>query len=283
MLEAYYNLTKPGIIYGNAITAIAGFLLASKDKINLGLFVATIAGVCLVIASACVFNNYIDRGIDKQMARTKNRALVKKTIPAVNALIYGAVLGLVGFIVLIIYTNALTVFIGLVAFATYVILYGISKRRTVHGTLVGSIAGSAPIVAGYCAVTDRFDGAALLLFLILAFWQMPHFYSIAMYRHDDYKAAGLPVLPVKKGIKVTKIQIVLYVTAFIIACVLLRVLGYANNVYLAIIMVISLAWLSIGLRGFRTTNDKVWARKMFFFSLVTILGLSFALSINGLV
>jgi len=199
VLKAYYRLTKPGIIYGNLLTAAAGFLFASKWHIVPGLFAATLAGTSLVIAAACVYNNYIDRNIDKRMARTKKRALVQGTISGKHALIFATMLGVLGFALLLAYTNTLVTVIGVIAFIDYVVLYGISKRRSVYGTIVGSISGAAPIVAGYVAVTNQFDLGALLLFFILVYWQMPHFYGIAMYRFDDYKAAGIPVLPVQKG------------------------------------------------------------------------------------
>jgi len=109
VLKAYYQLTKPGIIYGNILTATAGFLFATKLRhIHIGLLLATLIGTALVIAAACVFNNYIDRGIDKKMARTKKRALVQGAIPARNALVYATVLVLAGFGVLIAKTNWLT-------------------------------------------------------------------------------------------------------------------------------------------------------------------------------
>jgi heme o synthase len=280
LFKTYYQLTKPGIIYGNALTAAAGFLLASKNHVDLGLLLATIAGTSLVIASACVFNNYIDRGIDQKMSRTRKRALVKGLVQERNAIIYAVVLGLAGFLILTLYTNLLVVAIGLAALLDYVVLYGVAKRRTVHGTLVGSIAGAAPVVAGYCAVTDRLDGGSVILFLILAAWQMPHFYAIAMYRYNDYKAADLPVLPVKNGVRQTKLQILLYIGAFIAANALLSIFGYTGYVYLVIMAVLGLAWLWLGIRGYKAIDDKLWARQMFLFSLVIILSLSIMLSVG---
>lgn len=282
MFKNYYSLTKPGIIYGNILTAAAGFLLAAKGHVDFGLLLATLAGTALVIGSACVFNNYIDRGIDQKMARTKKRALVAGAVSGRNALIYAAGLSLAGFLALILYTNWLVAAIGLVAFVDYVVLYGISKRRSVHGTLVGAIAGAAPVVAGYCAVTDRLDSGTVVLFLILALWQMPHFYAIAMYRYDDYKAAGLPVLPVKKGLQAAKIQITLYIVAFILACAALTVLGYAGYVYLAVMTSLGLVWLWFGLKGFTAADDRRWARKMFLYSLIMILSLSVMLSVGSI-
>ena len=282
MFKTYYSLTKPGIIYGNVLTAAAGFLLAAKGHVDLWLLVATLIGTSLVIATACVSNNYIDRGIDKKMARTKKRALVQGTVPAHSAIMFAALLGVVGFLVLILFTNMLVVGVGLVAFIDYVVLYGIAKRRSVHGTIVGSISGAAPVVAGYVAVTNRLDLGALIVFLILVLWQMPHFYAIALYRLKDYAAAGIPVLPREKGSKVTKLEILLYIAAFTVACALLTVFGYAGWTYLAVVIALGLLWLWLGLQGFKTTSNEQWARKVFLFSLIVILLLSLMLAVGPL-
>ena len=279
----YYELTKPGIIYGNLITAIGGFLLASKDHVDISLLIFTLLGTSLIIGSACVFNNYIDRGIDVKMDRTKNRALVSGLIKPFNALIFGAVIGLVGLLILIFHTNSLVSWIGVLAFIIYVVIYGLSKRRSVHGTLVGSLAGAAPIVTGYCAVTDDFNSGAILLLIILITWQMAHFYAIATYRLDDYKAAGLPVLPAVAGIEKTKKQIVAYVTAFIISTLFLTFFGYTGAVFTFVMLVLGLLWLYKGRKGFKTHDSKKWARGMFLFSLIVITSLSLMLSINALI
>jgi protoheme IX farnesyltransferase len=280
-IKDYYQLTKPGIIYGNIITAAGGFLLASRFHIHAVLFLATLIGTSLIIGSACVFNNYIDRNIDKAMARTKKRALALGSISGRNALIYATVLGVLGVVSLALYVNWLTVLIGLIAFFVYVVLYGISKRRSVHGTVVGSIAGAAPVVAGYCAVSDHFNGAALILFLILVTWQMPHFYAIAMYRIKDYAAAKIPVLPIKSGMRATKIQMLVYIVAFILANISLSLFGTTKVIYLIVMTILGLAWLWLGIQGFKSDDTK-WARKMFFFSLIIILTLSVMLSVGAI-
>jgi protoheme IX farnesyltransferase len=185
----------------------------------------TLIGLSFVIASSCVFNNYIDRHVDAKMARTKKRALATGEISIKNALIFGILLGLIGGSLLLIYTNLLTFFIAFAGFLIYVFPYSFGKYRTSYGTLIGSIAGAAPPLVGYCAVSNHFDLGALILFLIVVFWQMPHFYAIALYRFNDYSRAGIPVLPVKKGAYVTKMHMVLYTVAFIIAAVMLTVVG----------------------------------------------------------
>jgi protoheme IX farnesyltransferase len=281
VIKIYYGLTKPGIIYGNLMYAAAGFLLAAGKHIDLGLFIATLAGTSLVIASACVYNNVLDRNIDSRMRRTSKRALVRNIISIRAALIFATVLGAAGFVMLAIFTNWLVVLIEAIAILVYVLAYGFAKRTTEHSTVIGSISGSAPPVAGYCAVTNHFDSGALLLFLILTFWQMPHFYAIATYRLKDYRDAGLPVLTVKKGIKQAKIQIVAYIVAFIAATVLLSTYGYTGYVYLVIMLALGLNWLRLGLNGFRSDNDDKWGRQVFFFSLLITVAFSVLLAVNA--
>jgi protoheme IX farnesyltransferase len=282
VFKTYYSLTKPGIIYGNALTAAAGFLLASKWHIDWLLFIALLVGTSLGIGSACVYNNYIDRDIDKKMARTRKRALVSGAVTNRNALLFATVLGAVGFVILIVFTNWLVVLAGAIGFVDYVFLYGISKRKSVYGTLVGSISGAMPVVAGYVAVTDRFNLGALLLFLLLVLWQMPHFYAIAMYRLKDYAAADIPVLPRMSGMRRTKLQIIMYIMAFIIAIGLLTIFGYTGIVFLVVMVGASLVWLWQGFQGISTGDDIVWARKMFKYSLIIILLLSVMLSVGSI-
>ena len=280
-VKTYYHLTKPGIIYGNGITATAGFLLASRGRVDFWLLIATLIGVSSVIASACVCNNYLDQGIDAKMERTKKRALVDKTISNRSALIYAAVLSIIGFATLITFTNALTVIVGVIGIVFYVALYGLAKRKTIYGTEIGSISGSMPIVAGYTAVTGRFDLTALLLFLVLTFWQMPHFYAIAMYRAKDYAAAKLPVLPVVKGMYQTKIRMMIYTLAFGLAASSLTFFGFTGYTYLSIVVIATGAWLWRGFNGFKTMDDVKWARKMFGFSLIVLLAFSLGISFNN--
>ncbi len=223
----------------------------------------------------------MDQGIDSKMARTKKRALVTKIIPEFHAVIYASILGIMGFLLLVINTNLLTTLTAFVGFFFYIIVYGISKRKSVHGTIIGSISGAVPPVVGYCAVTNTFDVGAFLLFLILVIWQMPHFYAIATFRHDDYAAASIPVLPVKKGLKQTKIQMILYIIAFIIVNALLTVFHYTAYTYLIIMTLLGLIWLVMTIQGFKTVDQNRWARKVFIFSLLLITVFSFLLMGNS--
>ncbi|HUC87546.1 MAG TPA: heme o synthase [Candidatus Binatia bacterium] len=271
LLKKYYNLAKPERTYANVLTTTAGFLLASKWHINFKLLVATLVGTSFVIGSACVVNNFTDRKIDAKMSRTSRRALVNHEVSPVLALIYGVVLGIIGFGALSLFVNKLVVILGAVAYFDYVVLYGLAKRHTVHSTLIGTLSGAMPITAGYCAVTGHIDAGAILVYLIMTFWQMPHFYAIAIYRLKDYAAAGLPIMSVKRGVKSTKKQLLTYMLGFIVVSLLPSLLGYTGQIYFIVMLAVDLVWLKVGLSGLRAKDDAHWAKETFLFSLIVLL------------
>jgi protoheme IX farnesyltransferase len=277
MLKHYLLLTKPGIIMGNALTTAGGYALAARGQFGLGLFLSMVLGLALIIASACVFNNYIDRNHDAKMNRTKYRALARGIIPHRKALLFGTSLGLLGTLTLAVGTNPLTTCVALTGFFFYVIVYSLSKYQTTYGTLIGSIAGAIPPVVGYTAVTHTLDLGAFILFAIIAAWQMPHFFAIAIYRLNDYTKASIPVFPRVKGIHKTKVHMTAYLLVFIMATALLTLCGYTTPTFMVIMALVSLYWLVLALKGFSAKNDARWARKMFIFSLVVVTTLSVAL------
>jgi protoheme IX farnesyltransferase len=249
---------------------VSGFWLAAfhYHHYPVGGLIGLVLGLSLVIASDCTFNNYIDRGIDAKMSRTKKRALVTHKIGRAAALIYATALGAAGFIVLALLTNWSVVWLNLAAILSYVIVYGWAKRNTVHGTLVGTVPGAIPPAAGY-AVIGPLDGGALLFFLVLVFWQMPHFYAIAMYRYKDYKAAGLPVMPVRHGMKTTRIQIVIYIVLLAAACAALTAFGYDGYIFLAAAVALCAYWLARALKQYGLPDEE-WGKVMFFISLFVL-------------
>jgi len=205
-------------------------------------------------------------------------------ISARHALVFATLLGISGTVVLGTLTNQLTMAIGIFGFVAYVIIYGIAKRRSVHGTVIGSISGAVPPIVGYTAAIGRLDYAALILFLIVVFWQMPHFYAIAMYRLADYKAAGIPVLPLHSGMQAAKRQIVIYVVAFTVAAASLTLFGFASYWYLIAALCLGGMWLWQGMFGLKLSDNAAtirWARKMFGISLLVIPGLCLAISLDS--
>ncbi len=280
-LRNYLRVAKPGIVLGNLVSVAGGFFLASRGSINLALLLATVLGISLVVASGCVFNNVIDRDIDGRMQRTRNRVLVQGLMSPQAALVYGTLLGVAGFALLYHATNVLATLIVLLGFIVYVGFYSLYlKRNSVYGTLVGSLSGAAPPLAGYCAVSNHFDLGAVILLLIFSLWQMPHSYAIAIFRLQDYTAAAIPVLPVARGVTAAKRQIVLYVAAFVVAALMLTVGRYTGFNYLAVAAAMGGYWLHMAWSGHKAADDRVWARKLFVFSILIIMALSVMMSVD---
>lgn len=279
-VKAYYYMTKPGIIQGNLLMVAAGYLLASHFNIRYLSLPGVLVGTTFMIAASCVVNNYIDRDIDRKMERTKKRALVKGNISATNALSFAAVLMGLGILALSLYTNALTLIVGYLGVFFYVVMYSIFKRKSVHGTLIGSVSGAIPPVAGYVAFSNHLDLGALLLFLIMVAWQMTHFYAIAVYRHADYKAAGIPVLPVVEGMRETKEQMLIYSILFIVATSLLTYYEYTGYTYLVVTVLLGLWWLNACVQGFSAKDDIKWGKSIFKKSLIILLVLSIMISLG---
>jgi heme o synthase len=277
----YLLITKPGILMGNLVTLAAGFLLGSKGGFEFALFCETFLGLAFIMASACIFNNYIDRQLDKNMERTKNRPLVQGVISVRNALVLATLLGIIGALVLLVFTNLLTVFIAAFGFFVYVILYSLWKSHTVYATAIGSIAGATPPVVGYCAASDQFDIGAVILFAMMVLWQMPHFFAIVMYNFDDYVKAKIPVLPVSKGMLRTKIHMVLYIIAFALATAMLTFFNYTGYAFLIVAVTVSLMWLWLCLKGFSSPNNQLWGCHMFRLSLVVIAAISIAIPFDA--
>ncbi|WP_349914499.1 heme o synthase [Acinetobacter pittii] len=279
MLRKYLFLTKPGILFGNFITTLGGFFLAAQGSVDILLLLLTLLGTTLVVASGCVVNNVIDQDIDTKMQRTQNRALVKKTISPTVALIYALVLGIIGFSILWFGVNGYAFLFAMIGFIVYVGFYSLwTKRTSIHQTVIGSISGASPPVIGYTAVTHQFDVAALLLFLAYALWQMPHSWAIAIYRFDDYKNAGIPILPVARSIYRTKIECVIYILLFAAVLNGLYCFGYTNVFFLITFNALTAYWLYLSVIGFKAENDQLWAKRFFLYSviLITLLSLSFS-------
>ncbi|MDC5471553.1 heme o synthase [Acinetobacter baumannii] len=279
MLKKYLFLTKPGILFGNFITTLGGFFLAAQGSIDILLLLFTLIGTTLVVASGCVVNNVIDQDIDTKMQRTQNRALVKKTISPTVALVYAFVLGVMGFSILWFGVNGYAFLFAMIGFIVYVGFYSLwTKRTSIHQTVIGSISGASPPVIGYTAVTHQFDVAALLLFLAYALWQMPHSWAIAIYRFDDYKNAGIPILPVARSIYRTKIECVIYILLFAAVLNGLYCFGYTNVFFLITFNALTAYWFYLSIIGFKAENDQLWAKRFFLYSviLITLLSLSFS-------
>jgi protoheme IX farnesyltransferase len=235
----------------------------------------TLLGVALVIASGCVINNIFDRDIDVKMARTAKRDLVLGKVNSDHAFVYALVMLLAGTATLYTLVNPLSTVIVLLGYVFYVFFYTmIYKRTSVYGTLVGSISGAVPPLVGYLAVTNYIDIEAVLLFVLFCLWQMPHSYAIAMFRLNDYRQAGIPVLPVIDGIEKAQRHMKAYVVAFAVVAFALFALGSAGYEYLAVASLVSGYWLLVTFKPVTQQNYESWARSVFKISLLVVMSIS---------
>lgn len=280
-IRAYLHLLKPGITVSNTISAVAGYFLgvATADDFNGWALAGLTFGIAGIIGSACVANNVLDEKIDARMKRTKRREVVTGRVSKRAALVYSVLLGIVGFVLILTLTNVLTAILGVVAYVSYVAIYGAAKRTTIWSTVIGTLPGALPLVAGYTAMTGRLDAAVAVLFVMMVFWQLGHFYAIAMFRRDDYAAAGLPVWSVAKGLASTKRQLFLFVWMFLLSAPLLTLLGYTGVMYAVAMTGVGLIWVVNGFRKY--SDDVAWSRRMFFVSLTVLLTMCLLITIGG--
>ncbi|RWZ60732.1 protoheme IX farnesyltransferase [Halobacillus fulvus] len=269
LLADIKSLIKVGIINSNLITTFAGFWLAlhftgSKFTDHWGTFLLTMLGTALVIAGGCIINNWYDRDIDPIMSRTKNRPTVTGSIPLSVIKLMGITVSIAGFVVLM-FTTLQAALWGAFGWFVYVVLYTMwSKRRYTINTVIGSFSGAVPPLIGWAAIDPGLQLEALILFLIMFIWQTPHFLALAMKKKDEYKAAGVPMLPVVHGFGITKRQIVIYVACLLPLPIYLASLG---SLFLIIAFLLSFGWLALGIAGFFMKNDNKWATWMFIYSL----------------
>lgn len=267
MLKDLIALTKPRLLRLNVFAAIGGFWVASKWSIDWLMLLWVVIGSTLTIASGCVINNYWDRELDKKMERTQNRVLPTGRLTPGFVLGYGIVLGIIGLAVLFLLVNAITGWLGFLGWFVYIFIYTMwLKRTSTWNTSIGGISGAMPPVLGYCAVTTEIDAGAWLLFAFLFLWQPAHFWSLAIRRVEEYRAAGFIMLPVVKGIKRTKIQMIPYVVLLIPTSILLYTYGYTGMVFLIISVIAGVVWAVHTVLGLRAKDDEKWAKVNFLIS-----------------
>ncbi|TCT26911.1 protoheme IX farnesyltransferase [Melghiribacillus thermohalophilus] len=274
----FLALIKIGIINSNLITTFAGFWLAlyftDTSPFDVWhIFLLTMLGTAFVIAGGCVINNYVDRDIDHVMSRTKKRPTVTGTI-SLPAILFMGIAFTVSGLALLFFTTPLAAAIALFGWFTYVVLYTMwSKRRYTLNTIIGSFSGAVPPLIGWTAIDPTWHPVALVLFLIMFFWQPPHFLALAMMKMKEYREAGIPMLPVVYGFPITKRQMAVYIAVLL---PLPFYLGSLGTIFLIIATSLNTAWLVLAIAGFFVQDNLKWARWMFVFSLnyLTILFLT---------
>ncbi len=281
-LNDLYELTKPRITYNVLITTFTGMWLAAGGPPAWPLIVLTLLGVAFASASSCSFNNYIDRHIDKDMQRTQNRPLPTGRLQPKTALILGSILGVLSFIVLYFGVNLLTASLAVFSNFFYVIIYTLwLKRTTPLCTSLGGVAGAMPAVLGVTAVANQITPVAIALFGFMYLWQPPHFWALALIKTEEYRKVGIPMLPVVKGERVTKRQMLLYTIALLPASLSLFWLGVTGWVYFATATVMSLVYLGLTIDFIRKPVTRKAAYRLFFFSIIYLCVLFVMMFVNN--
>ncbi|WP_096435545.1 heme o synthase [Alteribacter populi] len=268
--RSYMALTKTGIVKSNMITMFAGlFLAAHYTQTSLAtqplIVILALLGSALTIAGGCALNNYVDRDIDYKMIRTEERPSVTGELGGSQVLWFGLILSALGTGMLAA-VNMTAAVIGLSGLIIYVVFYSMwTKRTTTLNTIVGSFSGAVPPLIGWAAIDPGLHPYAWSLFLIMFVWQTPHFLALAMRRCEEYRAAGIPMLPVVAGFEVTKRQILVYTAALIPVSLTLYGFGV---IYTTVALVLGIGWLALGFAGYKKYDDDIkWAKHMFIYSL----------------
>ena len=269
IIKDFLALIKIGIVNSNLITTFTGLFLAfqftGKSFIsNLDLLLYGLFGTGFIIAGSAALNNLIDRDIDPIMSRTKARPTVTGRFKAPAVLAMALTFIAIGEVMLFAASPAAGLW-GLAGVFSYVVLYSMwSKRKHVSNTVVGSISGAIPPLIGWAAVEPSLGMGAWALFLIMFAWQPPHFYALAMRRTEEYRAAGIPMLPVVKGFERTKKSIFGWILLLFPLPFLLTELGIG---FIVLATILNIGWLYVSIKGFKAKDDLKWATSMFIFSL----------------
>jgi protoheme IX farnesyltransferase len=271
----FLELTKPKVSLMIVFTAVVGMVLASPGRVPLAALLFGGIGIALASASAAAFNHVLDRRIDAQMARTRNRPLPTGHMIGSQAVAFASLLGASSMLVLWFGVNPLTAALSFGSLIGYALVYTLwLKRATPQNIVIGGAAGAAPPILGWAAVTNHVDSQALLLFLIIFTWTPPHFWALAIARRDDYAKVGIPMLPVTHGIAFTRLQIVLYTILLVISTLLPYLTGMSGFIYLAAALALDARFMYYVLRLNRGKHPEL-AIQTFRFS-ITYLMLLFA-------
>ncbi len=270
VMRQFYALTKPRVVQLIVFCALIGMVLAVPGIPSLAdIRLAAIAclGIWLVAAAAAAFNCIVEKGIDAKMKRTAWRATARGELGNTQTLLFSAVLGIAGSAMLYLWVNPLTMWLTFATFVGYAVIYTvILKPLTPQNIVIGGASGAMPPVLGWAAMTGDVGPEALILFLIIFLWTPPHFWALALYRVEDYRKSGLPMLPVTHGSEFTRLQILLYTGVLFAACLLPFVYGMSSWLYLIAAVLLSAGFCLYGFWLWRDYSDAL-ARRTFRFSL----------------
>ncbi len=283
VLQQFYALTKPRVVQLIVFCALIGMVLAvpglpSWAEVKIGLLACL--GIWLVAGAAAAFNCIVEKGIDAKMKRTAWRPTAKGELSDTQTLIFSGVLCAMGSAILYFWVNPLTMWLTFATFIGYAVIYTvILKPLTPQNIVIGGASGAMPPVLGWAALTNSVGPEALILFLIIFLWTPPHFWALALYRVEDYRKSGLPMLPVTHGNEFTRLQVFLYTLVLFPACLMPFVFGMSSWLYLVAAVTLSIGFTAYAFALWRNYSDEL-ARKTFRFSLIHLSVLFAALLVD---
>jgi heme o synthase len=267
----YLELCKPRVVLLMLLTVLVGMYLATPGWVPLDIVGCSLLGIGFCAGSAAAVNHVVDKRIDGIMARTQKRPVAHGRMSEKRAICFAVGLGALGLGILNYWVNTLTAVLTFLSLMGYAGVYtGYLKRATPQNIVIGGLAGAAPPLLGWTAVTGHFDANALLLVLIIFAWTPPHFWALAIYRLEDYKKAAIPMLPVTHGVRFTKLHIVLYTILLLISSILPVVVGMSGMIYGTVAMVLGARFLWWAVKLYRTEENRV-AMQTFRFSIVYLM------------
>ena len=267
-VSQYYALTKPHVVQLIVFCAVIGMLMAVPGLPDWQLALAATVGIWLVAAAAAAFNCLVEQGIDAKMARTAWRATANGQLSNTQALVFSLLLGSAGCALLYMAVNALTMWLTLATFVGYAVIYTlVLKPLTPQNIVIGGASGAMPPVLGWAAIRGEVGPEALIMCLIIFLWTPPHFWALALYRTEDYRRAGLPMLPVTHGSEFTRLHVLLYTLVLFAATLLPFVSGMSGVIYLVSAIVLGVGFTGYAWKLWRNYSDAL-ARKTFRFSIL---------------
>jgi len=265
--RAYYELCKPRVVVLMILTALVGMHLATSGAVPFPLMCFAMLGIALAASSAATINHVIDQQIDAKMGRTQNRPIPTGQVSSFQAFRFAAILGVLSMAILIHWVNVLTAVLTLTTLIGYAVVYTVFlKHATPQNIVIGGAAGAAPPLLGWTAVTGTLDPQSLLLVLIIFVWTPPHFWALAIHRLEEYKKAGVPMLPVTHGVPFTKLCIVLYTFLLVAASLMPFVIGMSGSLYFYTALILGFIFVYYAAQLYKSPGDQ-YAFKTFRYSI----------------
>ena len=279
-VRAVVALTKPRVVSLIVFTAVIGMLLATPGMVPLRILIGATLGIALVAGAAAAVNCLVERKIDARMQRTSWRPLPRGELSAMQTVVFAGAVGGFGLWVLLHFVNALTMWLTFATFVGYAVVYTvILKPLTPQNIVIGGASGAMPPVLGWAAVTGEVTTEAMLLFLVIFAWTPPHFWSLALYRTEDYARAGVPMLPVTHGKDFTQLQVLLYTLILFGVSLLPYAVRMSGWLYLSAAIGLGLVYIGYALRIYLAYSDRL-ARSCFRYSIVYLAALFAALLVD---